>query len=90
LFLDGTMVIMLKAFLDTWPRRFAAELPNECWQAGLHPLAARRRAGTAISCWIDDHSRLALSATAHHRVTGPIVVGTFRTAVASHGRRARR
>src|SRR5580704_17965890 len=39
--------------------RFAAELPNECWQADFthYPLAAA--AGTEILTWLDDHSRLA-------------------------------
>jgi hypothetical protein len=35
--------------------------------------------------WLDDHSRYALSVTAWNRVTGPIVVATFRAAVAGHG-----
>jgi transposase InsO family protein len=65
--------------------RFAAELPNECWQADFthYPLAGGT--GTEILTWLDDHSRYALSLTAHHRVTGPSVVTTFRAAVAVHG-----
>jgi hypothetical protein len=35
--------------------------------------------------WLDDHSRFALSVTVHHRVTGPIVLATFRQTVAAHG-----
>ena len=35
--------------------------------------------------WLDDHARYALSVTAHHRVTGPIVVQTFREAIDTHG-----
>ena len=35
--------------------------------------------------WLDDHSRYALSVTAHQPVTGPAVVTTFRTAIAEHG-----
>jgi hypothetical protein len=31
--------------------------------------------------WLDDHSRYALSVTAWNRVTGPIVLATFRTAM---------
>ncbi|GAA0387615.1 hypothetical protein GCM10009530_43340 [Microbispora corallina] len=38
-----------------------------------------------ILTWPDDHSRYALSVTAHNRVTGPIVRDTFRHAVAAHG-----
>jgi hypothetical protein len=35
--------------------------------------------------WLDDHSRCALSLTAHYRVTGPAVLAAFRTACAAHG-----
>ena len=35
--------------------------------------------------WLDDHARYALSVTAHRRVTGPIVLETFRKAFATHG-----
>src|SRR5499427_3494155 len=43
--------------------RFAAEQPNECWQADFthYPLAGG--AGTEILTWLDDHSRLALRVT---------------------------
>jgi len=65
--------------------RFAAELPNQCWQSDFtrYPLAGG--AGTEILTWLDDHSRYALSVTAHHRVTGPIVLAAFRAAIAAHG-----
>src|SRR5215831_17717521 len=65
--------------------RFAAELPNECWQSDFthYPLAGG--AGTEVLTWLDDHSRYALSVTAWNRVTGPIVVATFRAACAQHG-----
>lgn len=38
-----------------------------------------------ILCWLDDHSRYALSVTAHTRITGSIVLTAFRAAVAAHG-----
>jgi hypothetical protein len=62
--------------------RFAAEQPSECWQSDFTycPLAAGT--GSEILTWLDDHARYALSVTAHPRVTGPIVVNTFRAAVA--------
>ena len=65
--------------------RFAAEQPNECWQSDFthYPLAGGT--GTEVLTWLDDHSRYALSVTAWHRVTGPIVVATFRAAVATYG-----
>ena len=65
--------------------RFAAEMPNECWQADFthYPLAGGT--GTEILTWLDDHSRYALSLTAHHRVTGPAVLLVFRAACGQHG-----
>jgi len=65
--------------------RFAAEMPNECWQSDFtrYPLAGG--ADTEILTWLDDHSRYVLSLTAHVRVTGPAVVAAFRAAVASYG-----
>jgi transposase InsO family protein len=65
--------------------RFAAELPNECWQSDFthYPLAGGT--GTEILSWLDDHSRYALSVTAWNRVTGPIVLATFRAAVKRYG-----
>jgi transposase InsO family protein len=65
--------------------RFAADQPNECWQADFthYPLAGGT--DTEILSWLDDHSRYALSVTAWHRVTGPIVLATFRAAVKRHG-----
>lgn len=65
--------------------RFQAEQPNETWQADFthHRLAD----GTDIEIltWLDDHSRYALSVTAHRPVTGPAVVTTFRHTIAEHG-----
>ncbi len=65
--------------------RFQAEQPNETWQADFthHRLANGNDA--EILTWLDDHSRYALSVTAHQPVTGPAVVTTFRRAVAEHG-----
>ena len=65
--------------------RFAAEQPNERWQSDFThwPLAGGRPA--EILAWIDDHSRYALSLTAHAPVTGQDVVEAFRAACAAHG-----
>jgi transposase InsO family protein len=65
--------------------RFAAELPNQCWQADFthYPLAGGT--GTEILTWLDDHSRYALSVTAHQPVTGQVVTDAFRAAVREHG-----
>jgi len=70
--------------------RFAAEEPNECWQADFtHYRLTGPNGGpgpdTEILSWLDDHSRYALSVTAHVRVTGPIVLTEFRKAIATHG-----
>ena len=65
--------------------RFAADLPNERWQADFTHWWLDRRTHVEILCWIDDHSRYALSVTAHHRVTGPIVLNEFRKTCVTHG-----
>jgi transposase InsO family protein len=70
--------------------RFEAELPNQCWQSDFTHYRLTRPDGspgadTEILGWLDDHSRLVLRLTCHHRVTGPIVVAAFRAAVAAHG-----
>ena len=70
--------------------RFQADQPNECWQADFTHYRLTRPDGrpgadTEILSWLDDCSRFALSVTAHHRVTGPIVLSIFRQTVAEHG-----
>jgi transposase InsO family protein len=65
--------------------RFAAEQPNECWQSDFTHYPLADGTGTEILTWLDDHSRYALSVTAHSRVTGPIVLAAFRAAIAAHG-----
>jgi transposase InsO family protein len=65
--------------------RFEAELPNEMWQSDFTHWPLADGTDTEILTWLDDHSRYALTVTAHHRVTGPIVLNAFRSAVAQHG-----
>jgi transposase InsO family protein len=70
--------------------RFQAAMPNETWQSDFTHYRLTRPDGrpgadTEILTWLDDCSRYALSVTAHHRVTGPIVLATFRETVAEHG-----
>jgi hypothetical protein len=65
-------------------------MPNETWQADFTHYRLTRPDGqpgadTEILTWLDDCSRYALSVTAHPRVTGPIVLRTFRETVAEHG-----
>jgi transposase InsO family protein len=69
--------------------RFAAEQPNETWQSDFTHY--RLVDGTAAGCdveiitWLDDHSRYALHVTAHRRITGQIVLDTFRETTAQQG-----
>jgi len=70
--------------------RFEAAMPNETWQSDFTHYRLTRPddssgPDTEILTWLDDHSRMALSITAHHRVTGPIVLNEFRRTAAVHG-----
>ena len=65
--------------------RFAAEQPNECWQSDFTHVRLADGTDLEVITWLDDHSRMALHLSAHPRVTGPIVLATFRAAVAEHG-----
>jgi transposase InsO family protein len=65
--------------------RFQADQPNECWQADFTHWRLANGIDVEILCWIDDHSRYALSVTAHLNVTGRAVVDTFRAAIQQHG-----
>ena len=60
-------------------------MPNECRQSDFthYPLAGGQ--DSEILTWLDDHSRYALSLTAHARVTGPAVLLAFRAACEQHG-----
>jgi transposase InsO family protein len=64
---------------------FAAEQPNETWQSDFTHYRLAGGQDVEILTWLDDHSRFALSVTAHHRVTGPIVLATFRETCSTHG-----
>jgi transposase InsO family protein len=65
--------------------RFEADLPNETWQSDFTHWRLADRTDAEILTWLDDHSRYALSVTAHQRVTGPIVVDTFTECAADEG-----
>jgi transposase InsO family protein len=66
-------------------RRFEAAQPNECWQSDFTHWRLANNSDVEILNWIDDHSRLLLSCTAHPRVTGALVVTSFLDAIAEHG-----
>ena len=68
--------------------RFQADLPNQMWQSDFCHWRLAGGADTEILTWLDDHSRYALSVTAHRRTTGSIVVGTFNKTADHHGYRA--
>jgi len=65
--------------------RFEADMPNERWQSDFTRYSLASGADTEILTWLDDHSRYALSVTAHDRVTGPAVLLAFRAACERHG-----
>jgi transposase InsO family protein len=70
--------------------RFEAEQPNETWQSDFTHYQLTDPDGTPgadceIITWLDDHARYALHISAHPRVTGPIVLSTFRRAADLHG-----
>ena len=70
--------------------RFEASMPNECWQSDFTHYRLTRPDGSPghdseIITWLDDHARYALHLSAHVRVTGPVVLATFRQAADQHG-----
>src|SRR3984893_8024583 len=65
--------------------RFAADLPNECWQSDFTHYRLADRSDAEIICWLDGLSRYVLRLTCHDRVTGAVVVDSFRAAVGTHG-----
>ena len=65
--------------------RFAAEQPNQRWQADFTHWRLTGGVHVEILCWIDDHSRYAISLTAHRRITTPTVLTEFHNAIAAHG-----
>ena len=65
--------------------RFAADQPNQCWQADFTHYRLANGAEVEILSFLDDYSRYALSVTAHHRVTGPIVLAAFRRTCSTYG-----
>ena len=66
-------------------RRFAADLPNECWQADTTHWALADGTDVEILNIIDDHSRLLIASRAFPTTKAPDVVETFHLAAAAHG-----
>jgi transposase InsO family protein len=69
--------------------RFEAAMPNETWQSDFthYRLADGSELGADVEIitWLDDCTRYVLHSTAHRRVSGPIVLNTFRDTVATYG-----
>lgn len=65
--------------------RFQADFPNETWQSDFTHWRLASGIGVEILTFLDDHSRLALSITAHPVITGRIVVSDFRQNVNDYG-----
>jgi transposase InsO family protein len=69
--------------------RFAAAMPNECWQSDFthYPLTDTTAfpKGVEIITWLDDCTRYALHVSPHRAITTPIVKATFRKAAGQHG-----
>ena len=65
--------------------RFEADLPNQCWQSDFTHVTLADGTDVEVITWLDDHSRFALHVSAHHAVTGRIVLDTFRDTNATHG-----
>ena len=69
---------------SSW-HRFQASLPNEMWQSDFTHVRLASGKDTEVITWLDDHSRFITHISAHHRVTGQIVVDTFTQATHEHG-----
>lgn len=65
--------------------RFEAAQPNETWQSDFTHWRLADGTDIEILNWLDDHSRLLLSCTAHHPVTGRHVVDTFLATIDAYG-----
>ena len=70
--------------------RFQAAMPNETWQSDFTHYRLTNPDGSPgadveIITWLDDCTRYALHVSAHLRVTGPVVLATFKKAMATHG-----
>lgn len=65
--------------------RFEADLPNECWQSNMTHWHLEDGTGVEILTFIDDHSRLVLSARVFPTVTMENVRALFRQSCTEYG-----
>jgi transposase InsO family protein len=66
-------------------QRFEALQPNETWQSDVTHVRLKNGKSVDVLNFLDDHSRLLLSSSAHFVVTGQIVVSEFMNTVAEFG-----
>ncbi|MEP6843477.1 MAG: IS481 family transposase [Pseudolysinimonas sp.] len=64
---------------------FEAAQPNETWQSDFTHYPLADSTDCEILTFLDDCTRYAISITAHHSVTTPIVLAAFRAAAHIHG-----
>ena len=69
---------------SSW-RRFAADLPNECWQADVTHWTVGEGTGVEILNVLDDHSRLLVASRVFTRTRATDVVETFHQGAAAWG-----
>jgi len=69
---------------SSW-RRFAAEFPNECWQADVTHVEGANGASFEVLNIIDDHSRLCLASRAFATTRAPDVIRALHKAAATWG-----
>ena len=65
--------------------RFQAAQPNEMWQSDFIHWRLADGSEVEVLNWLDDHSRLLLSCTAHQSVSGETVVAVFLQTIEQHG-----
>ena len=65
--------------------RFQAEQPNETWQSDSTHVRLADGTDVEVITWSTATPGCALHVSAHPKITGPIVLATFSTAVAEHG-----
>jgi transposase InsO family protein len=70
---------------SSW-HRFAADLPNELWQAGITHWPLAGGGDAEIPSIIDDHSRLLAASTARPIFKAGDIVADLHLAMAAHGR----
>lgn len=65
--------------------RFAADVPNECWQADMTHWQLADDTEVEIVNFIDDYSRMVVAIEVHHTIKAEDVRSTFRSACERYG-----